>query len=148
MSPSENVAFESVLTSPAVIIISCLSYLDDLVRWGLMAIQLLFCRVLLPEFVRNCMQHSWKVFIWFFSPSSMLASKWCNHRVVLTWLQLGSIPILFLQRDQIFRWSLISPSEFMLVPKLNWDQSTIFVAYYLLMDCDKTRGAWFWRFHL
>ena len=31
----------------------------------------------------------------------LLNSKWCNHTIVPTWLQLGRIPILFHQRDQI-----------------------------------------------
>ena len=35
-----------------------------------------------------------------FSPSVSLKSKWCNHTVVLTQVQLRMIPFLFYQRDQ------------------------------------------------
>ena len=34
-----------------------------------------------------------------FSPGISLESKWCNHTVILTWLQLERIPILFYQRS-------------------------------------------------
>ena len=34
-----------------------------------------------------------------FSKNFFLESKWCNHTVVLTWLQFGKIPALFHQRS-------------------------------------------------
>ena len=33
-----------------------------------------------------------------FPPCILLKFKWCNHTVVLTWLELGRIPILFLSK--------------------------------------------------
>ena len=48
--PSENVASESVLTSPAGSCMSCSSYLDGFKDGRLVAIQLLFCGMLLRGF--------------------------------------------------------------------------------------------------
>ena len=52
-------------------------------------------------FVGYCFQDLFKTVHSIFSLSISLKSKWCSHTVVLTWLQLGRIPILFYQRDQI-----------------------------------------------
>ena len=37
-----------------------------------------------------------------FSPSVLLESKRCNHRIVLTWLQLGRISVLFYQWSDFY----------------------------------------------
>ena len=49
--PQENVTYEFIFTSPAVSSVSCLSYLDSFRDGGLVAVQLLFCGMLLPGFV-------------------------------------------------------------------------------------------------
>ena len=46
-----------------------------------------------------------------FSQNVSLDFKWCNHTVVLTWLQLGRIPNLFYERDQISIQSIICQQE-------------------------------------
>ena len=42
-------------------------------------------------------------------------SKWSNHTVVLTWQQLGRIPVLFYQRDQVFIRTLAPSSRLCIV---------------------------------
>ena len=56
-SPQEHIAYEFVLTSPAVSRMSGSSNLDSFRDGWLVAVQLLFCRVLLPRLVRYCSQH-------------------------------------------------------------------------------------------
>ena len=64
-------------------------------------------------FVGCCFQDLFKtahcILFWFhvaFSVGISLKSKWCNHTVVLTQLQLGRIPVLFYQRDHVFIWGV------------------------------------------
>ena len=57
-SPQGNVAYGFFLASPAVPCISCASYLSGLLDGREVAIQLLFCGVLLPGFVQDSAQHS------------------------------------------------------------------------------------------
>ena len=58
-----------------------------------MALQLLFCQMLLPDLFKTTFLFSSCLA---FSPYVLLESKWCNYTVILTWLQLGSIPVLIL----------------------------------------------------
>ena len=50
-SPLKKVTYGFMLTSLAMLSMFCLSYLDSLCDRKLVAIQLLFCRVLPPEYV-------------------------------------------------------------------------------------------------
>ena len=59
----ENVASEFVSASQAMPTICCSSYLNGLWDERKVAVQLLFWKVLLLGFVRNCMQHPWVVLI-------------------------------------------------------------------------------------
>ena len=64
------------------------------VEWVQGAVQLQFCWVLLPGLVQKL--HT--VFLCSyqaFSSGISLASKWCNHTVVLIWLLLGKVSVLF-----------------------------------------------------
>ena len=56
--PPEYIAYELILTSPAVSCMSGWSNLDSFCDGWLVAIQLLFCRVLPPGFVQYSSQHS------------------------------------------------------------------------------------------
>ena len=55
-----------ILTSPAVSNMFCLPFLVGSRDGWQVAVQLLFCRLLLPEFVQNRRQHPWVVAINFF----------------------------------------------------------------------------------
>ena len=98
-SPWENDANEFIPSSPAVPSISCSAYLDGL----LVAIQLLFCWVLLLGFVQNSSQHPCS----FFS-KVLVEPKWCSYAVVLTQLQFGRISILFYQRAHVLSMRMLT----------------------------------------
>ena len=57
-NPKENVTYEFVLASPALLCMSCSSYLNGLWDRRQVAIQLLFCGELLLRFVQDSTQHS------------------------------------------------------------------------------------------
>ena len=56
--PQEYITYEFVLTSPAVFRVTGSSNLDSFCDGWLVAVQLLFCRVLLPGLVQCGLQHS------------------------------------------------------------------------------------------
>ena len=93
-SPYENVANEFVLTSLAVSLTPYSSNLYGLCDGRLVATQLVFCEVSLPELVQNntylCSSHL----------SVSLASIRCIHTIILTQPLHGRNPILFYQRNQ------------------------------------------------
>ena len=90
-SPSENVSYEFVLTSPVVLSMSRSSYFKGLWDERQVTAQLLFCDVLLPAFL--CRSHV----AWCLSVS--LESTWCNHTIVLIRPQLGKTNFLLSERS-------------------------------------------------
>ena len=63
-----------------------------------MAVQLLFCGVVLPGFVQNSSKHSCVAF----SQCVLLASMWCIHTIVLTQPQLGRNHLILLARSDFY----------------------------------------------
>ena len=53
-----------------------------------------------------------------FSVSILLKSKWCNHTVILTQLQLEKISISFYHKDQIFMRSITYQQQSMRILNL------------------------------
>ena len=78
-NPPESVAYKFVPTSPAVHSISCSSYFYGLWDGRKVAVHLLFCRVLLPSFAQNSMQHSSVVPIKPFFLRALLKSRKTRH---------------------------------------------------------------------
>ena len=90
--PLKNVSYELVLTSLAV---SCISYWDWFARWEVSGHKTGASRISSKQLTVSLCSSNLA-----FSPGISLESKWCNHMVVLTKLQLGIIPFILI-RDQI-----------------------------------------------
>ena len=89
----ENITYEFIFTSPAVLSMSCSSCFDGLSDGNQVAIQLLFCRVLLPGFVQNSTQHFCVV------PFRFLSKHFVKAPVVQPYssTDMGRIPNLFVR---------------------------------------------------
>ena len=81
--------------------LSCSSYLDGFRDWRLVAVQLLFCRMLLLGFVEFLCNSHLDFFLYTF-----LGSLWCLHIVVLTRPLLRRNCALFYRISQISIWSI------------------------------------------
>ena len=89
----ENIAYEFVLTFPAVLNV----LFGWIMRWEVSSCKAV---ILLRAILRICSkQHAAFLcsFYLAFSPGVLFVSKWCNYAVVLTQLQFERIPILFYQ---------------------------------------------------
>ena len=64
-----------------------------------MAIQLLFCRALLPGFVQNSTLHSYVIPIYLFPPRVTLESRSCTHTIVQTQPLLGGYRFILSERS-------------------------------------------------
>ena len=120
--PYVGVHWRTLLMSSFLLHQQCPAYLADL-NW--MAIQLLFCRLLLLGFIQNSMQPSCVVPIWLFS-KCFVKVQFCNYTVVLTQLQLGRILVLFYQR-----------SDFHIVVNLSIAVHALFVCLLTLLSVDE-----------
>ena len=98
--------YESILSSPAVPCVSCQFFLD----WQY---NCCFSRYRFQNFFFEIARS-----MWLFSASLSFKSKWCNNKVVLTWLQLERIPDLFYPRHQISSWSILSTAVCILSMRL------------------------------
>ena len=97
-TPLENIAYKFVFISPTVHVLLIL--LERFVRWEesrstAAVLQVAASRICLKQHTTSLCDTNLA-----FSPSISLESKWCNHTVVLTLLELRRIPVLFCQRPE------------------------------------------------
>ena len=103
-SPWENVAIAFVFASPAVLCISCLSYLNGLCDGRQVAVHLLILwGVASKIFSRQGTAFLCSFHLAFFS-CVLLVSMWYIPIVVWTKLQLGRYPVLLDRVDQTSMW--------------------------------------------
>ena len=96
-SPWENVVYE--LSSDQHVLFVLLGWF---VKWEYVAVELLFCKLMLPGYVQKCYVQFLSSFRLSFSPCVSFESRWPIHSVVPTQLLLGKKPRLILSERSDF----------------------------------------------